>query len=128
VVYMFEYLTKEINRLAVEESRKRGFFSNKERRRYMQGFCEGARVAVCRKLLAKKQEQTRSSVESRELVVVKDGELDRAVKNIWPRLHHASPRAATGSRLGYSDGSVNGAGIALNRGVNSGRGEALITK
>jgi hypothetical protein len=118
VVYTFEYLTREIQRLAIQESRDQRFLSNKERRRYMQGFCEGAASTLYQRLTASFQQQARQTAESRELVVVKDRDLDAAVKIHFPRLHRAS-RRATGSTGGFSHGRTAANSITVNRGIGS---------
>ncbi len=118
IVYTFEYLTREIQRLALETARDQGFLSNKDRRKYIQGFCEGATSTMYRRLTESFKQQAAATTESRELVIVKDKDLDKAVSVHFPRLIKGR-RRATGSSTGYSDGKTAANSITLNRGVGS---------
>jgi len=117
VCYTFEYLTREIQRLGIEHIRQGGFFG-KEKRRYFQGFCEGAANAVYWKLANSLKQQAAQTTESKALVVVKDKELDAAVRIHFGKTRKVS-RRATGNSSGYSDGTKAGQNINVNRGVGS---------
>jgi hypothetical protein len=116
-VYEFDYLAKEIQRLAVDYCITQGFLNNKERKNYIKGFCEGAMSSVCAKLRAAHQYQAQQTNESRALVVVKSGEVDKVFKEHFPHTKKSSFRS-TGSNSGRSDGRAAGNGISVNRGVN----------
>jgi hypothetical protein len=118
VVYEYEYLVKEIQRLAVEGCQKQGYLRGKDKGRYIRGFCEGAMSQVYYRLDTSYKQQAAATTESRALVVVKDKELDQAVRVYFPRLTTTSRRAG-GSADGYSDGHKAGASITVNRGVQS---------
>lgn len=116
--YQYEYLAREIQRLAIEGAKAQGFFSNKDKRKYIMAFCEGASSAVCSTLYRSYETYSAETSDSKALVVVKDKELDAAVKGFYPRLYSGRARRInTGS--GYSDGRTAGASITINPGVGS---------
>jgi len=116
VCYTYEFLCREIQRLAIENCIAQSFLDSKSKRKYIAGFCEGAMAEVYRKLTAAMAYRTQETTESRALVLVKNKELDDATRLHFPRLRKTS-RRATGSSGGYSDGRRVGAGISVNRGV-----------
>ena len=116
VCYLFEYLTKEIERLALDSCIKEGIFT--KRARYIKQFCEGASASVYWRLKAQHKEQTASAEDCRALVVVKDKELDAAVRQIWPNLRKTYRSVTYGN--GYSQGQVAGRSIGINPAVGQG--------
>ena len=114
VCYLFEYLTKEIERLALDSSIKEGIFT--KRARYIRQFCEGASVSVYWRLKEQHKAQTVSAEECRALVVVKDKELDAAIKQYWPNLRKGSSRRIHCGN-GYNQGQQAGRSIGINPGV-----------
>ena len=114
--YLFEYLTGEIERLAVNSCIEEGVIE--KRGRYIKQFCEGASTSVYWRLKAVHKAQAVSTDDCRALVVVKDKELDVAVKQHWPRLIHPSRRFSVGN--GYSQGQQAGRSMPINRGVSQG--------
>ena len=125
ICYTYEYLTAEIIRLAVDNCVKQHFLDNKERRKYIAGFCEGAMTEVYHALTSGLKRQTEATSDSRALVVVKSAELDKAVKVHFPRLVKGRRRGATGSSSGYSDGQRVGSNISVHRGVGGGSRVAI---
>jgi hypothetical protein len=118
VTYEFEYLVKEIQRLALENCVKQAFLSSKLKRQYLAGFCEGAMSAVCDTLRASHTYQAQQTSDGRALVVVKDKQLEIATKEFFPRLTKGHRRVG-GSQDGRGDGRRIGQGITVNRGIGS---------
>jgi hypothetical protein len=125
VCYTYEYLTREIQRLAIDHCIKQGFLTSKDKRRYIAGFCEGAATECYHKLVATQKAQAQTASDCMALVVRKGKELTDAVKTHFPRLRH-SVRRASGSSAGYGDGRIAGKGISVNRGVGSNNGRVQI--
>jgi uncharacterized protein DUF2786 len=117
-VYEFDYLLTELRRLGIESCQRQGFLNNRDKRRYIQGFNEGATATLYKKLTAAFTYQSQQTTESRALVVVKDKQLEVATKEHFPHLVHRS-RSIGGSSNGYSDGRAAAQHIMVNRGVGS---------
>lgn len=120
VCYTHEFLTREIQRLAIGHCIAQGFLERKDKKQYIAGFCEGAATEVYRTLTAAMRYRSEATSDSRALVVIKDKDLDEATKIHFPHLKHRR-RAKSGSVHGYNDGRRVGAGISVNRGINSGK-------
>lgn len=116
VVYLFEYLTGEIERLAVRSCISEGIIT--KRSQYMRQFCEGASASVYWRLKAQHKTTAEATGESRELVVVQDRELGKAVRQFWPRLRTTHRRISAGN--GYGQGNAVGKSMPINRGVGGG--------
>jgi len=117
VCYLFEYLTKEIERLALDSCIKEGIFT--KRGRYIKQFCQGAADAIYWRFQEILKARTVSTEDCRALVVVKDKELDAAVKQFWPRLGRGSSRKFSLGN-GFSQGQATGRHIGINPGVGQG--------
>ena len=117
VCYTYEYLAREICRLAVEHCVAQAFLDKKDRKNYIAGFCEGAATEVYRALCASVKQQAAATRKSRALVVVKNAELNKAVSVYFPRLIKERATPINGSSAGYRDGRQFGKGISITRGV-----------
>ena len=128
VVYMFEYISGEIRRLALAALQDQAFLRGADKRRYLRGFFEGAVSAVSNKLRATQQQSAQATTESRDLVVVKDGQLKSAVVQFYPRTKFGKEGRARnyGSNSGHADGRAAGSTIAVNRGIGGGGSRTLI--
>jgi hypothetical protein len=116
-VYLFEYLQREIERLAIEGLQAQGVFTGKAR--WLRSFCLGAMSSVCRRLHEQKEQDRKASHGGTALVVVSDRELEKAVRSEFPIL--SKGRSTTiGDSSGYSSGREAGNGIALRRGMTGG--------
>ena len=119
-VYTYEYIVREIERLGREGLKNQGFLWGKEKQRYFKGFCEGASSTLYWKMVNSVKRQADQGSESKALVVLKDKELDVAVKSYFPHMRKGGTRTIGGSSNGYSDGAKAAQNISVNRGVAGG--------
>src|SRR3990167_2934961 len=121
VIYLSEYLIREIERLASLEVRH--VLSQKAV--WKREFCYGAASRILARLREEREQAARSTAQSTALVVVSDRELKQAVAVHFPRLCTSYNRGSTRTG-GYEAGRSAGAGIGLPRaGVGVG-GQAAI--
>lgn len=119
IVYQYEYLVREIERLGRESLSKQGFIGGKLKGQYFREFCIGAAAEIQRILFNKNAERQRSTEESKALVVVKGGELEKAKKDLLPNMKFTSGRRGSSSHrtTGGADGRAAAHNIPLNRGI-----------
>jgi hypothetical protein len=123
VIYLFEYLAREIDRLAGEICRREGIFTR--RVQWARSFCMGAVSTVTRRLREQKDTQAAESAAGRALVVVSDRELDRRYREFFP--HIRTSRSTVTRNGAYLSGQRAGEGISWRRGVEAGTGRRLIS-
>ena len=116
--YEYEYLVKEIQRLAVTNCVQQAFIGGKDKRQYINGFCEGATASVRSTLKAAHTYQAQATGDARALMVVKDRQLDTATREHFPHIRRTR-RLLSGSNTGIGDGRRVGQGITVNRGIGA---------
>jgi hypothetical protein len=70
-------------------------------------------------------QQAQATTESKALVVVKDGELDKAAKTYWPKIKKAR-RTVHGSDTGKADGHAAGKNIQFRGGIGGSNSQTRI--
>ncbi len=115
-VYLYEYLEREIGRLAVEGLQENGIFEHKAA--WGRSFCMGAVHTVLRRLKEQRRQDETSTEKCTALVMVSDKQLDAAVRAEYPHLQ--TVRRTYQVNGGYGAGQRAGEGIGLHRGVGQG--------
>ena len=115
VVYLYEYLEREIERLATNYVK---YILTKKASSH-RNFCYGAMEIIRIRLAWQKEQNEKASEKSTALVVVKDKELSKEVKKHFPNLQRRSNSIRIVNRTAYLSGRTAGQGIAINQGVCS---------
>ncbi len=114
--YLYEYLSREIDRLADQAwSRYSGYESSS--RRWKTSFRFGAVSIVADRLQRQRQAQE-AEPESRALIIRDDAAVKAAVTRYYPRLAQQRVRAGTSSS-GYRAGQQAGASMGLHTGIGA---------
>lgn len=119
--YFFQYLSREIERLA-EESKKNGLLSGKSQ---MHGFKVGAAQEVIRRM-KQAQQEVRNGVAGavQTAAMVKVDARGEEVETWMKKNLNTTKSPACQSQIsahGYQQGTLAGKGIALNQGVGEGK-------
>jgi uncharacterized protein DUF2786 len=110
VAYLYNYLSREIERLATEGLRREGVLEH--RRRWKVSFCYGAAMTIRQRLREQKERNSAQSAACTALVVVSDADLKRAVGAFFPRLTTLRGGRISNSN-GYAAGQEAGCGMAM---------------
>lgn len=117
VRYLYDYLSREIDRLADRGwANYYGFESSP--RRWKTAFRMGAVAVIANRLARQRREQT-AEAESRALILRDDAALQSAVAKYYPRLRKA-PKVTIGSTDGYRAGAAAGRSMGINAGIGGG--------
>jgi len=109
IVYLYQYLSREIERLGDHIRHQEGVIEHK--RRWKVSFCYGAVTTVRVRLKETQASQAAATPASQALVVMSAADLARAVSGFFPRLS-----TIRGGRISNTDGYAHGqaAGRSLN--------------
>src|SRR5437660_4654262 len=122
IVYLYQYLSREIERLADLTRRQEGVLKNKGR--WKVSFCYGAAITIKERLNETQATQAAASPASQALVVMTAEDLAKAVSGYFPRL-----RQLRGGRIsntdGYYRGQTAGRSIDIRPGVGQSRNGRL---
>jgi len=115
-VYLYHYLSREIERLADLTRTQEGVIEHK--RRWKVSFCYGAAITVKERLNETQATQAAASPASQALVVMTAAQLAQAVKGYFPRLY-----SSRGGRISNTDGYYHGQTAGRNIQIRPGMGQ-----
>lgn len=123
ILYIYQYVRNEIDRLADEAWAAQGKVGNA--RSWKGSFRLGAVQAVADQLKAQRGESEQADDNSRALVLAKDTALAEKVRELYPllRKNRSSPRIDSS---GWAAGKRAGENISIRRGVKSGGGGSRV--
>lgn len=120
--YLYIYLSRAIARLARNEWDALSVDRQQRisKHTYLNSFCIGAQRRVCDRLRAQFAADTHTVEQSRALVVVKNADLQDAIKQMHPSFTTKTTRTTKkGYLAAYAHGQTAGNNIALNRPLTS---------
>jgi hypothetical protein len=116
IAYLYQYVSREIDRLADVTRQQEGVIENK--RRWKTSFCYGAAATVCQRLNETRATQAAATPASQALVVMSAEDLKRAVNGYFPHL-----RNIRGGRISNTDGYYHGQTAGRNISIRPGMGQ-----
>lgn len=116
IEYLYDYLSKELERLAEEAIRRERPFHTRGWRGY---FCHGAVVTIRERLMQDMRRREHESSQSTALVKVEKEGLTKAVNKMYPRLGKSTAYSGGGGRPGFDQGKEAGRHVGLRKGVSS---------
>ena len=114
VIYLHSYLIGQLETMATTAYKLSG--TRMHAKSWLDSFYVGATNSINERLKAQKAEMEAASNACKNLVVVKDGELQAAMSKLYPGFRKGKPKHAR-SLDGYREGVEAGKRVALNKGI-----------